>query len=142
MLCVVGALAVATVFMFVREQPGRWWLAVLALGVVVAVIGWQAREGRHTAWAEAEASISPTHAVVLWKPGCGYCERLLVALKDDPRITWVNVWEDDEANRVTRSHNGGNELTPTVLVGDQVLINPTASMIRDALDAGERSDAR
>ena len=71
--------------------------------------------------------------MVFWKPGCRYCERLLLALRGDDRITWVNVWQDQDANAVVRSLNDGNELTPTALVGEQVLINPSADQLREAL---------
>ena len=57
------------------------------------------------------------------------------AVGDDPRVTWVNVWADPEANAAVRTHNDGNELTPTALVGDRVLVNPSADALRAALDA-------
>ena len=70
---------------------------------------------------------------MLWKPGCLYCERLLRQLRSDDRMTWVNVWRDEAANAQVRAVNGGDELTPTVLLGDQVLRNPTAAELREHL---------
>lgn len=46
----------------------------------------------------------------------------------------MNVWADDEANALVRSVNGGDELTPTVLVGEMVLRNPSAAELAAVLD--------
>ena len=72
-------------------------------------------------------------AVVFWKPTCSYCTRLRKAFGDDNRIVWVNVWVDLLANREVRRHNGGDEYTPTALVGNRVLRNPTAAELQSAL---------
>ena len=136
-LTITGLLAVAVAAALVgTANPGQRW-AVLAGGLlfVAVLVGWHARRGRHTPWAQAQQRIAPGHAVVLWKPGCTFCEVLLQALRRDPRVTWVNVWADPEANTVVRAHNDGNEVTPTVFVGDQVLTNPSAAQLRDLLDA-------
>ncbi|MGO1200371.1 MAG: glutaredoxin family protein [Dermabacteraceae bacterium] len=139
-----------------RQQ--RWSLAAVALGVlamavtigiddlrqgilagavgalVVAVLAvWSGRRGRHTPWQLAAARIAPDHAVVLWKPSCLYCERLLLQLRSDPRVTWVTVRRDETANAQVRAVNGGDELTPTVLLGEQVLRNPSAAQLRKHL---------
>lgn len=106
---------------------------VLAVLVLHVYSWWARRRGRHTPWERATAQIAPDHAVVLWKPGCLYCERLLLQLRSDSRVTWVNVWQDEEANAQVRAVNNGNELTPTVLLGDQILRNPTAAELRERL---------
>lgn len=110
-------------------------VAVGAAGLaVVAAMGlWMLRKGRHTPWQEAEAALVGGAAVALWKPGCMYCEQLLRALADDERVVWVNVWRDDAANHRVRELNGGAEYTPTVLVGERVLRNPSAAAVREAL---------
>lgn len=87
----------------------------------------------HTSWEEARAEIGPGHAVILWKDGCGFCEMLLFELAGDDRVTWVDVREDAEANAYVRSVNDGNELTPTVIIGEGVYRNPSASEIRELL---------
>lgn len=104
------------------------------LGMLVLAL-WSGRRGRHTPWQRAAAQVAPGHAVVLWKPGCVYCERLLLRLRHDPRVTWVNVWRDEEANAQVRAVNGGDELTPTALVGAEVLRNPSAAALRERLAA-------
>ena len=75
--------------------------------------------------------------MVLWKPGCTYCERLLLQLRGTPGISWVNVYEDPQADARVRSVNDGNQLTPTALVGGRVLRNPSAAELRAVLDRGQ-----
>jgi len=104
---------------------------VAVAGLLVTAL--LARRGRHTSWSATAPRLASGAAVVLWKPGCVYCERLLLALRGDPRIVWVNVWADREANAEVRRLNHGNELTPTVLIGGDVLRNPTADEVRAGL---------
>jgi hypothetical protein len=47
--------------------------------------------------------------------------------------TSVNIWEDPDAAAVVRSVNGGDELVPTVRIGDTFLSNPSLRDVRDAL---------
>lgn len=129
MLSVV-VLGLATVFLAVqlgREDPPTGVIVAVVGAIVTAAIGWRSlRRGRHTPWAQARESIAPGHAVVLWKPGCRYCERLLRKLGAHPKVTWVNVWHDPEAQAKVCALNGGDEYTPTAIIGDEVLHNPTA----------------
>ncbi len=113
--------------------------SALAAGAVVAALGigvvtWSLRAGRHVPLAEAIAATQDCGGYVLWKPGCIYCERLLARLGGDPRIHWVNVWRDPSANAAVRAHNRGDELTPTAVVGEVVLRNPSVAELRAALD--------
>lgn len=110
-------------------------VGVLGLALIVGTGMWVLRKGRHTPWPEAEAALADGAAVALWKPGCSFCELLLRALADDERVVWVNVWRDDDANQRVRELNDGAEYTPTVLVGDTVLRNPSAAAVREALSA-------
>jgi glutaredoxin-like protein len=75
-------------------------------------------------------------ATVYWRPGCPYCVRLKAGL----RLTGtphrlVDIHEDAEAAAFVRLHNGGDELVPTVAVGDLVLSNPGVRQVRKALAA-------
>lgn len=127
----LAPLVVAAVLVLTGDADAWWLLVILGIG---ALLGWfMLRRGRHTPWEEARERLAPGHAVVFWKPGCIYCERLLRALGDDRHITWVNVWKDEAANVELRRHNNGDELTPTALVGDAVLRNPSADELRAAL---------
>jgi mycoredoxin len=77
--------------------------------------------------------------IVYWRPGCPFCFKLrakLTLTRTPHRL--VNVWEDASASRTVREVNGGNELVPTVQVGDQFLSNPTLRQIRQAY-AGQAS---
>ncbi len=124
LLSVGAAFAVAIIVMLATGTNWWWVVAVAALGV--GFVAFIARRGRHTPWAMASQHVGPDHAVVFWKPGCTFCERLLLAVGKDERITWVNVWADKDANAEVRRLNGGDELTPTAVVGDRVLRNPSA----------------
>lgn len=73
-------------------------------------------------------------ATVYWRPGCPYCEHLMQGLpKDDARITYRNIWQDEEAAAVVRSLQDGNELVPTVVIGDRVLTAPDGPQVLAAL---------
>jgi mycoredoxin len=71
---------------------------------------------------------------VYWRPGCPFCLRLRWGL----RLTrtphdLVNIYEDPAAAAFVREHNNGDELVPTVQVGDRVLSNPSVRAVRSAL---------
>lgn len=74
-------------------------------------------------------------ATVYWRPGCPFCIRLRLGL----RLTrtphhLVNVQDDPEASAFVKRHNGGDELVPTVAVGELVMSNPSVREVRRALD--------
>lgn len=126
---IVGLLAVALIGLAASKL--HLWVGIGTAVVVLLALGLVMRRvyqtGPHTEWTEARDLVERGHAVVLWKPTCGYCERLLRAVGKNPRVTWVNVWADPAANQAVRDLNDGNELTPTALVGEEVLRNPTAA---------------
>lgn len=84
-------------------------------------------------WEEARAKRAPDHAIVLWKPGCMFCTGLKMEFEHDDRFTWVNINEDEAAAEVTRTLNDGDELTPTVVIGDKGFSNPSADQLRTEL---------
>lgn len=90
---VVGMLAAAVLAIGLGIDDLRIgvMVGVISAIAVLAVAAWSGRRGRHTPWPRASAQLAADHAVVLWKPGCLYCERLLLRLGNDPRLTWVNV---------------------------------------------------
>lgn len=130
---VLGALVAGASIGRLLPWAGALTAVTLLVGTA-AILRRTYRTDPHTPWPRARDLVAPGHAVVLWKPTCLYCESLLRTLRRDPRITWVNVWVDAEANAAVRALNGGNELTPTVLVGDEVLRNPAAARITERLD--------
>jgi mycoredoxin len=65
---------------------------------------------------------------IYWRPGCGYCGRLLRQLdRAGVQAQLHNIWEDDEALAFVRAHNRGNETVPTVALGGKVWTNPAPS---------------
>ena len=47
----------------------------------------------------------------------------------DLQITYRNIWEDPEAAAFVRDHANGNEVVPTVKIGDVALVNPSAEQV-------------
>lgn len=134
---VLLALVVVVVASSVRQSD---WFFAVAYGVVgLALVWWTApwRGGRTTTHQEVLAMPESERGVVVyWRPGCGYCQRLRSALGPDAeRVTWVNIWQDDEAAAYVRSVNDGNETVPTVVVDGQVHTNPGLALIREHLSA-------
>lgn len=75
--------------------------------------------------------MSTTPPITLyWRPGCGFCMALQRRL-DTAGIAYdgVNIWDDPDGAAFVRSVNGGNELVPTVRIGEEVLSNPSAEQV-------------
>ena len=67
---------------------------------------------------------------VYWRPMCGYCETLKTALKRRGlRFSTVDIWHDRSQAEVVRQATGGDEIVPTVKVGDRYLVNPSADEV-------------
>lgn len=77
---------------------------------------------------------NPDAVDVYWRPGCGYCSRLLRHFERSAvAVRLHNIWEDDDARRFVREHNAGDETVPTVAVGDVVVTNPSPRPFVEAL---------
>lgn len=71
-----------------------------------------------------------------WRPMCGYCEILKTRLTQRGlEYTPVDIWEDRSSADVVREATGGDEIVPTVRIGDRFLINPSADQVVEALAA-------
>ena len=68
-----------------------------------------------------------------WRPGCPYCARLSATLRGRRGWLRVNIRKDPEAAAYVREHNGGDEVVPTVLVGDETWTNPQPARVRAVL---------
>jgi glutaredoxin-like protein len=69
-----------------------------------------------------------------WRPGCPFCMTLDRALSGiEIPLEKHNIWEDDDAAAFVRSVANGNETVPTVRVGDQFLVNPSAKQVAAAV---------
>lgn len=67
---------------------------------------------------------------VAWRPGCPFCIKLRSSLRLRGVITTdVNIWADPAAAQRVRKANGGDETVPTVFIGTQTLINPSARQV-------------
>lgn len=80
------------------------------------------------------ASDTAPQITVYWRPMCGYCERLKSQLagRGVPYRT-VDIWSDRGQAEVVRRATGGDEIVPTVQVGDDVfLVNPSVEQVLDA----------
>ena len=73
-----------------------------------------------------------------WRPGCPFCMMLERKLKK-AKIPLVkhNIWDDPEAAKFVRSVADGNETVPTVVIGDQFWVNPSASVVVRAVTSGQ-----
>ena len=70
------------------------------------------------------------HIDLYWRPGCGFCTTLRRGL-DKLAIERVehNIWDNPNAAATVRHHANGNETVPTVVVGSQSLVNPSAKQL-------------
>ena len=76
--------------------------------------------------------------VMYTKPGCSFCWLLRAKLRlARIDVQMVDISHDDEAARVVRVANGGDELTPTVRIGDRYLSNPSLREVRAGLRASD-----
>ena len=74
--------------------------------------------------------------IFYWRPGCGFCMALEGQLNQtDLAITYRNIWEDPEAAAFVRACADGNEIVPTVEVGETVMVNPSADEVVAAVTA-------
>ena len=73
---------------------------------------------------------------IYWRPMCGYCETLKGELnrRGVPYDT-IDIWEDRSQAEVVRQATGGDEIVPTVQVGDLFLVNPSADEVLEAAGA-------
>jgi glutaredoxin-like protein len=74
--------------------------------------------------------------IMYTRPGCPFSAKLKakLALSRIP-YTAVDIWQDQDAAAIVRSVSDGNELVPTIRVGDLFLSNPTLRQVKAALGA-------
>ena len=75
--------------------------------------------------AESDAPIDAVD--FYWRPGCGFCMMLERRL-DGASVPLAkhNIWDDPANAAVVRSHTGGNETVPTVVIDGVGMVNPSA----------------
>ena len=69
-----------------------------------------------------------------WRPGCPFSARLKLRLRL-ARIPFdaVDIGENGEAAAIVRSVNDGDELVPTVRIGERFMSNPSFRDVRAAI---------
>jgi len=78
---------------------------------------------------------TPPLPVVLWRPHCPFCRILFSGIEKRGLVVETrNIWEDDEA-RALLNQRIGCETVPSVLVGDEILVNPSIGELVGALNA-------
>ncbi|WP_244317283.1 glutaredoxin domain-containing protein [Micromonospora terminaliae] len=134
-----------------------WWMAglMLVVGVVAAVRAYHPVVAavellvfavlaalfsplvfpRSLTAAEArERSARDGRPVVYWRPGCRYCLRLRLRLgRRAGRAHWVNIWRDPDGAAAVRAVTDGDETVPTVVLGDEAVVNPEPAWLRERL---------
>lgn len=69
------------------------------------------------------------------RPMCGYCTTLKRELeRRGVPFDSVDIWEDRGQAEVVREANGGDELVPTVQVGERFFGNPSIDEVLWALE--------
>jgi mycoredoxin len=82
-------------------------------------------------------SLDAPSVTFYWRPGCPFCVTLRTRLSAAGiAFTPVNIWDDPDAAAAVRAANRGNELVPTVRVGDTWLSNPGLAAVQAVLDSG------
>jgi mycoredoxin len=82
-------------------------------------------------------TVTEMPALVMYtRPGCPFSMKLRAKLRL-ARIpyTAVDIWEDPDAAALVRSVNDGNELVPTVRIGERYLSNPSLGEVKAALSS-------
>jgi glutaredoxin len=82
----------------------------------------------------------PSTPVVLWRPHCPFCRILFAGIESHGLVVETrNIWEDDEA-RALLNRRIGSETVPSVLIGDEILVNPSITELLAASGASAQSD--
>ena len=72
------------------------------------------------------AEVRIPDVTVYWRPMCGYCEVLKQQLAQRGiAYTDVDIWADRSMADVVRAASGGDEIVPTVQIGERLLVNPS-----------------
>lgn len=77
-----------------------------------------------------EAQPADTTVEFYWRTGCGFCaalERQLATLGVE--LDKRDIWADESAAAFVRSVANGNETVPTVKVGPEAMVNPSAKQV-------------
>lgn len=69
-----------------------------------------------------------------WRPGCFFCASLERELdRRGLALHKLNIWDEEGHAAVVRGVTGGNETVPTVVVGQESMVNPSADEVVEAV---------
>ncbi len=75
-----------------------------------------------------------TQVTFYWRPGCPFCVSLRRGLsRRGIPFEAVNIWENPDAAARVRAAAGGNETVPTVVIGDEALVNPSVAQVESLI---------
>lgn len=75
------------------------------------------------------------HVTFYWRPGCPFCVSLRRGLsRRGIPFEAVNIWDDPDAAARVRAAAGGNETVPTVVIGEQALVNPSVGQVESLIN--------
>lgn len=133
----VGLAVAAVVCLFIYGMDDNWTSGIIATIALLAAAWFvsPALGGSGRSWeALRDADQDTRRVVIFWRPGCMFCLRLRTALGTaGNRADWVNIWQDDDGRAFVRENNDGDETVPTVILGDEVLTNPSPGRVRREL---------
>lgn len=73
--------------------------------------------------------------IVLWRPHCPFCRILFSGIeRHGLEVETRNIWEDEDA-RALLNRRIGSETVPSVLVGDEILVNPSITELMATIAA-------
>jgi glutaredoxin len=77
---------------------------------------------------------SASDIVMYARPGCSFCTLLRADLAASGLpYREVDIWQDESAAAAVRKVANGNEVVPTLNIGDAWLVNPSIDQVQAAL---------
>jgi mycoredoxin len=78
--------------------------------------------------------MADTDIVMYARPGCPFCTMLRANLAAAGIVYRErDIWQDPQAAAAVRAVANGNEVVPTINIGDAWLVNPSVDQIMDVL---------
>ena len=131
----IGAFVAAVAFGAAELIAGNPVAAVglFLLFVILAVLVSPRAFPRSITDAEArELSARDGRPIVYWRPGCPFCMRLRATVgRNAGRLHWVDIWADPQGAASVRAVADGNETVPTVIAGEEAMVNPRPERVRE-----------
>lgn len=77
-----------------------------------------------------------SNITIYWRPMCGYCAVLKGELeRRGVDYASIDIWADRSQADLVKAASGGDEIVPTVRVGERFLVNPSADEVLAAASA-------